>query len=435
MKRFGFHTKALFFAIALLATSGFDSARVFAVDHGYSLNDVIFFSSQCSVGVGEGSSASLTGNDNIEKALRYYVGKGLTVAQSSGILGNYMEESQMNPRVIEGGAIADDNYKMVHGVGFGIAQWTWPSRQDGLTDAAKKANKPITDLGVQLDYSWKELSERANTLRALKATSDPGKAARIFHDGFEGSADDAAMLAERVDSAKSVYSKYRSKIPDNSTNSATAESGAVCTGSGGSKFVSNFTIYDQNDPKWGGVWYGGPDPSKSPNDPRTGTIASAGCGPSAMAMAITALTGRKVTPKDTAEYGRANGTVYNKSDGSAGGSWQNVHEIIGSHWGLKSQRIDIKGSGGIAKVNEGLRKGGVVIMSAEGPAPFTDAGHFIIVRAVTDSGKWLLGDSNGKVGAENSKKEWEPSRIKAIMNQKTASGDDLNGGYAVLLTK
>lgn len=384
--------------------------------------DVVFYSTNSifnydrdacgggSAGGTGGSKGNLVGNDNYEKGLRYYVGKNLTLAQAAGILGNFKEESGMNPAIIQGGKIADNNYILVDGTGFGIAQWTSGGRQDNLEKFAKEKNKKITDLSMQLDFTWDEINKSyKSTLTALKKETDPEKAAIVFHNGYESSADDAAMLAERSASAKSIYDTYKAKIPDGLASAdGSAKNGGECTGDGtASNYVDGFTIYDQNDPKWANVWYGGPE---SASDPKHGTVASAGCGPSSMAMVITALTKESVTPEDTAIYGRENGTVYNKPDGSAGGSLHNL-EIIGKHWNITGTRV----SKTVTAINSVLRAGGLVVISGQGSAPFTDSGHFVTIRAINDKGKWLLGDSNGKKGLENSKKEWDPADIVARM--------------------
>ena len=389
-----FRIKAwLLLAIILL---GFQTgtARVFAIDEGfYSNNDILFYNpNTCVVGQGEGTS-SLVGNDNLEKILRYYVGKGLTLVQASGIAGNFSRESSFNPAKIQGGAVAPDNYTLVNGTGFGLAQWTPVGRQNGLTDLSKSSNRKITDLTLQLDYSWQELNGGyASALTNIKQSIAPDNAAYVFHHYYEVSSDTEAMVkTNRGGDALQIYAKYKVLIPDGSTTS-----GGSCTGTGGSSnFVTNFTVYDQYDKTWANLPYG------------SGTIGEAGCGPSAMAMIVTALTNTKVTPADTATYGAAHGTAVNDPAGKTAGSYHNIHSVIGDHYGLTATHIGKD----VAAANQGLRDGGMLILAGQGGAPFTSLGHFIAVRAVTANGKWLIADSNGKTGAENSTKEWDPNDV------------------------
>ncbi len=359
-----------------------------------------------------GATAAPVGNDNIEKILRYFVGKGLTLAQAAGIGGNISRESSYNPAKIQGGKIAPSNYIPVSGTGFGLVQWTFSDRQKPLEAFAASQNKTIIDLGMQLDYIWKEMnSNRAGTLSDIQKTTTADDAAYIFHKDFEGSADTPAMVkANRGGDALALYAKYKSIIPDGSTDSTTT---GACSGDGSASTAGTdgFVVYNQDDAAWAKLPYGS-----------AGTIGAGGCGPSAMAMIITSLTGKKVTPADTAAYGAANGTLYLNG---AGGSLHNVDSIIGSHWGLKSTRVD----GSIAKINAGLRAGGEVIVVGGGPgraaAPFTLGGHFIVIRAIAADGKWLIGDSNGSKGQDNSKKEWDPAFIMS----------EDSSGYAAILTK
>ena len=393
-KKIVFRIKAfILLAIVLL---GFQTAtaRVFAIDQDfYQSNDILFYNpDSCVIGKGEGTS-SLVGNDNLEKILRYYVGKGLTLVQASGIAGNFSRESSFNPAMIQGGAIAADNYKLVEGTGFGIAQWTPSGRQKGLVELSTSSNRKITDLTLQLDYSWQELGGGyAAALTNIKQSTTPDNAAYFFHRYYEASSDTEAMVrANRGSDALQIYAKYKVLIPDGATTS-----GGSCTGGGSSSnFVTNYTVYDQYDKKWADVPYG------------SGTIGNAGCGPSAMAMIITTLTNTQVTPADTATYGAAHGTAVNDPAGKTAGSYHNVHSVIGEHWGLTATHIGKD----VAAANQGLRAGGMLILAGQGGAPFTSLGHFIAVRAVTADGKWLIADSNGKTGADNSTKEWDPNDV------------------------
>ena len=375
----------------------------------YSSNDILYYDpNACEVGVNEGTTA-LVGNDNLEKILRYYVGKGLTLAQAAGIAGNYQQESSFNPAIIQGGAIAGPNYKPVSGVGFGIAQWTFPARQDPLVALASSSNRPIIDLGLQLDYSWQEMETGKGhrmKLDVFKATTTPEDAAYVFHRDYEVSADSEAFVKRvRGGNAVNIYNQYKSIIPDGSaqpstgTGTETAASTTVCTGDGTTSPYANnqFVIYNQNDPKWANEAYG-----KS-------TIGAAGCGPAAMAMIITAFKGNAVTPSETAAYGAANGTLRNEG---INGSLANIHSVIGGNWGLKSSQL----TPDVAKINAALRDGALIVVSGRGQAPFIDEGHYIVIRGVTATGKWMIGDSNGAIGIENSKKEWDPSTIVTNMD-------------------
>lgn len=398
-------TAFIAFVLILTSTVTVFTNHVFAQNPQegfYNSNTIMFYDPySCTAGANEGTS-ELVGNDNLEKILRYYVGKGLSLIQASGIAGNYQQESSFNPAIIQGGAIADENYTPQNGVGFGIAQWTWTSRQQPLVDLGKSSSRPVTDLSLQLDYSWWEMENQKGQsmdMNEFKATTTPEDAAYVFHRDYEVSADsEAAVKAVRGGNARNIYEQFKAIIPDGSTSADDDSGSLVCTGNGeASEFVGDdFVIYDQYDPKWQLNPYG------------ESTIGAAGCGPAAMAMIITAF-GTTVTPAETAAYGAANGTLERNG---LGGSKNNVHEVIGGHWGLKSTKLPPD----VAKINQALRDGALILTSGTGPTPFTDAGHFIVIRGVTGDGKWMIGDSNGPQGKTNSEKEWDPGFLITNMH-------------------
>ena len=172
-------------------------------------NQILFYDPRCASDTAVGY-LSLAGKDNLEKILNFLMREGLTLAQASGVIGNLMAESGLNPAIIQGGGTAPDTYVPVSGVGFGLAQWTSSDRQAGLSAFAQQMGAPITDLGVQMNYLWKELSTNyASTLSSLKATNDPVQAAVVFHKGYEGSADSyAQVVANRGGNAARVYQTY-----------------------------------------------------------------------------------------------------------------------------------------------------------------------------------------------------------------------------------
>ncbi len=382
----------LFASAFLIIMSVLSTPTVFAGDRFDSANDVLFYDKNDCVVIGTGSTV-LVGDDNIEKAFRFFVGKGLTTAQAAGIIGNFQAESGVDPTSIQSEKKpADDNYSPKDGVGFGIAQWTFTSRQKPLVEYASSTNRKVIDLSLQLDYVWKELTTtHSKSLTEIKKTDNPIDATISFHKYYEGSADsDEKVKSVRGNFAQQAYDKYRSSIPDVTNSQNTGD--ISCTGNGeASAFINGFAIYNQNDPQWNNKIYGG-----------STTIGEAGCGPSAMAMIITALTGNNVTPLDTAKYGAQHGTYV---DGH--GSSHNIASVVGEHWGLKASGLSASEAG----VNEVLRSGGLVLAVATGSAPYTSYGHFIVVRAVTENSKWLVGDSNGQAGIANSAREWDPSTI------------------------
>lgn len=402
--------KLIVSAIAIIAMLVPTNAMASLTQGDYGLQSIDFYhKNACSQGAaeGDGGGAAATG-ENLEDILKYFTGKGLTLAQAAGIAGNMQQESGLDPTIIQGGAKAPPDYKPVDKVGFGLVQWTRTSRQKPLVDLAKSSGRKITDITLQLDNVWRELSgPYKHTLQALVKTNDPVKAAVIVHGppwpGYEASGDKPADVPiVRGGNATRFYNQYKGKIKDGqgvqiSGTTETAAPAGACEGEAAGFSDDGFVIYDQCDPKWASVPYG-----------RSGkTACSSGCGPTAMAMAITALSGKAVTPKETVAYASGQGMYV---DG-VGSSWV-LPKVIGDKFGVSTRKLDMD----VSSINAVLKAGGLVILSGQGSAPFTGAGHYILIRAVTDSGKWKVADSNGNAGKKNSTKEWNPRDILVNAN-------------------
>jgi hypothetical protein len=144
--------------------------------------------------------------DRVANAYRYFIGKGLTPEQTAGILGNFIQESGVDPTIQQGGAHTPDH--PVNTVGFGIAQWTFSSRQDPLVKMATDNGVKPNTLPVQLAYVWFELqTSQKSSYEALTKTTTVEDATFEFHRVYEVSADTLAQIQERVDSAKDVLKR------------------------------------------------------------------------------------------------------------------------------------------------------------------------------------------------------------------------------------
>ena len=346
----------------------------------------------CSVNV----DVNLSGNDNAEKAFNYFVSKGLTPAQTAGILGNLMQESHINPEAQQDGS--NDPFPK-NNVGFGIAQWTYSGRQQPLVDLAKSSGQPVTSLSVQLDYVWMELSgtppaaNYSGALQSLKATSSVDAAVTSFEKNYEAAGD--PQMANRLKYGQELFAKYGGSTGTTVTgNPADSASGCADVSGPGTdtKYIDGFTVYSQYDPSWANKPYA------------SSTIAASGCGPSAMAMIITNLTGSRVTPVATAQYAASQG-MYIDGQGS---SWS-IGPTLAAHWNLKAKPIGAD----VAKITATLQSGGLVITSGQGPVPFTSGGHFIVIRGVAADGKWKVGDSAHPTA---NSQEWDPQQLIASMN-------------------
>ena len=155
--------------------------------------------------------------------------------------------------------------------------------------------------------------------------------------------------------------------------------------------------YNQTDARWGNKPYG-----------KTSTIGRAGCGPTALAIAVASLTGNRVTPYDVAQWSVANGGL---CEGS--GSYHSLIPNGGRHYGLTVTSIGRDGK----KLVEALQSGKLVI-AIMSKGHFTNSGHFIVLRGVTEDGKLLVADP---ASVKRSNKEWDLRIVTGEASRKVGS--------------
>lgn len=342
-------------------------------------------------------SSALNGSDPQEKAYDYFISKGLTPVATAGLVGNFVVESLgVNPKIVQANPPYESNTlpdSILGKAGYGIAQWTNIDRQKALISSAHDAGKLESDLGVQLDYAWKEITTSyTSVLNKAKQATTPQIAATIWMNGYESPAASQAQEKARQDAAVALYTAHGTGIASGGTCQSTNFATSFIT----YKQCDTYTSYSETPEEkqaahqWSNFLYG---LGKSSDN----TVCFEGCGPSAMAMIITNMTGQRVTPDMTAAYGRAHGTL-GTPDGSGSVGYL-LGPVIGGHWGLKSTPI---ADFNIDAINRALRNGALILANghadskdAELNGPFSQGGHFVVIRAVTADGKWLIGNSGG----------------------------------------
>jgi len=150
--------------------------------------------------------------NNVDTVVRYLSGKGFNKTAIAGIIGNWVQESSVDPSNCQndcqdssGGDTAECALAKYY-CGYGLAQWTYPSRKQNLVDFATKNNKSAADMQLQLDFFMWELENSHPSLQAnLNKSKDISEATLTFHNVFEGSADNAEMLQTRIRFANDAY--------------------------------------------------------------------------------------------------------------------------------------------------------------------------------------------------------------------------------------
>lgn len=111
------------------------------------------------------------------------------------------------------------------------------------------------------------------------------------------------------------------------------------------------------------------------------SIHSSGCGPSAVAVCISNLTHKFVTPVDTAKWAKQEGYYYSS------GSLHSAIPAMANHWNLECRGIYRNSK----QIENALRSGHMVV-GLMGPGYFTKKGHFITLLGIDKIGKVEVAD-------------------------------------------
>ena len=151
---------------------------------------------------------------------------GLSSIVTAGIMGNMMAESGLMPDRVQGDGIITAPEITVDGeTGYGLCQWTYITRQQGLKDFAAQQGKSSSDYQVQCDYLMYELENSyPGTIQAMDQTGDVRQAALKFHDMYEGSADTPEMKERRADYAEQILANEGKGIVEAGTYSGSSGS-------------------------------------------------------------------------------------------------------------------------------------------------------------------------------------------------------------------
>lgn len=123
-----------------------------------------------------------------------------------------------------------------------------------------------------------------------------------------------------------------------------------------------------------------------------GSIASDGCGPTSLAMVLTHLLGREVSPLETAEKGHGKYTC-------ADGTYWSYFGDMADEYNVNCTQMSTNKENITKNLNDG--KTMIAIM---GPGHFTSGGHFIVLKGLDENGKVIVADPNSE---ERSNQTWD----------------------------
>lgn len=169
---------------------------------------------------------ALIGKTNEEKIWNFLASKGLNAYGVAGLMGNLYAESALNPQNLQNTyekklGLTDAEYTAAvdagsyanfvrDSAGYGLAQWTYWSRKEGLLAYAKAAGASIGDLEMQLGFLLKELSEGyTSVLAVLKTATSVRQASDVVLTKYERPADQSEKVqTKRAGYGQTYYDKY-----------------------------------------------------------------------------------------------------------------------------------------------------------------------------------------------------------------------------------
>ena len=170
---------------------------------------------------------ALNGANNEEKIWNYLYNNLNNKYGVAGLMGNLYVESGLSPINLQNTYNAKLNYTdqgytdavdkgeysnfIKDSAGYGLAQWTYSSRKQGLYLYAKSKGVSIGDLSVQLEYLMKELKESyfSTVLTPLKNAKSVRSASDIVLTKFERPANqNSSVQKQRAQYGQIYYDKY-----------------------------------------------------------------------------------------------------------------------------------------------------------------------------------------------------------------------------------
>ncbi len=299
----------------------------------------------------------IMGNTTEEKVWYALRSAGYSAEATAGVMGNIYAESGFRLDAEEQGP----PYQ-----GRGLIQWSY-GRREQLFAYAQSKGKEWKDAEIQIEFLLGELSESGGadgfagcgfmtyngySRNGWINASDPETAAVEFMGSFERPLNIGAdARAKRGGKAREYYNQFKDRPLESFTGGKIGN-------------VESSPNYCQWQGTWAQMRFGGH------------TVANTGCGPTTAAIAITALTGKQVTPDQTCQYAYSKG-LYNTRGMYGCGSA--AIEACARNWGLNA-----KSTNSVDEVEKALKDGKAVAAPLVGTV-FYSGSHYVC----------LLGYQNG----------------------------------------
>ena len=169
---------------------------------------------------------ALRGKDNAEKIWNFFLDERFSIYGIAALMGNLFAESGLDPKNLQNScekrlnytdaeytaAVDNGTYKnfTYDGAGYGLPQFTFPSRKEAFYKYAKAAGKSIGDLETQLLFMVEEMKKDFKSVySALKTASDVKTASDLVLKKYEAPKDQSdAVKRKRAEYGQEYFNRF-----------------------------------------------------------------------------------------------------------------------------------------------------------------------------------------------------------------------------------
>lgn len=169
---------------------------------------------------------ALRGKDNAEKIWNFFLDEGFSIYGIAALMGNLSAESGLDPKNLQNScekrlnytdaeytaAVDNGTYKnfAYDGAGYGLPQFTFPSRKEAFYKYAKAAGKSIGDLETQLLFMVEEMKKDFKSVySALKTASDVKTTSDLVLKKYEAPKDQSdAVKRKRAEYGQEYFNRF-----------------------------------------------------------------------------------------------------------------------------------------------------------------------------------------------------------------------------------
>jgi len=143
---------------------------------------------------------------------------------TAGLMGNLFAESSLNPILannIKKYGMTNQQYTDItdanknnnfisDGIAYGLVQWRYHTRKQGLLEKARAEKKSVGNIYLQLDYLWEELQKYTTVLSTLYSAKTIREASDVVLVRYEKPATTTeAVRQKRASYGQKYFDKYK----------------------------------------------------------------------------------------------------------------------------------------------------------------------------------------------------------------------------------